>query len=298
MQLKDLKDKILKKEYISFPLIFVSNGDNFIIKQYLNAIAQNQHLTILNINSLKELDDITSSMFFENDDLFVYNVSQDISLSKKDFQKGNVIIIAGKDIKETDIDVVKFDTIENWMIDDYACTLLPGVLKQEVQWLRKVCNYNIYRVDLECSKINCFEKKDQQKIFELINKENGYSDLSDLNIFNLSNAIIKKDIIAIKNIVRDIDNIDIEAVGLVTILLKQFLNIINIQLNKKANAASLGMSEKQFRAISYNCNKYSTNKIMNIYQFLNNLDYKLKSGLLDTSNKDLIQYILNNILDF
>lgn len=298
MQLRDLKDKILKKEYISFPLIFLSNGDDFIIKQYLNAIAQNQHLTILNINSLKELDDITSSMFFENNDLFVYNVSQDISLSKKDFQKGNVIIIANKDIKETDIDAVKFDTIENWMIDDYACTLLPGVLKQEVQWLCKVCNYNIYRVDLECSKINCFEKKDQQKIFELINKENGYSDLSDLNIFNLSNAIIKKDIIAIKNIVRDIENIDIEAVGLVTILLKQFLNIINIQLNKKANAASLGMSEKQFRAISYNCNKYNTNKIMNIYQFLNNLDYKLKSGLLDISNKDLIQYILNNILDF
>lgn len=298
MQLRDLKDKILKKEYISFPLIFMSNGDDFIIKQYLNAIAQNQHLTILNINSLKELDDITSSMFFENNDLFVYNVSQDISLSKKDFQKGNVIIIANKDIKETDIDAVKFDTIENWMIDDYACTLLPGVLKQEVQWLCKVCNYNIYRVDLECSKINCFEKKDQQKIFELINKENGYSDLSDLNIFNLSNAIIKKDIIAIKNIVRDIENIDIEAVGLVTILLKQFLNIINIQLNKKANAASLGMSEKQFRAISYNCNKYNTNKIMNIYQFLNNLDYKLKSGLLDISNKDLIQYILNNILDF
>lgn len=298
MQLKDLKDKILKKEYISFPLIFVSSGDDFIIKQYLNAIAQNQHLTLININSVKELDDITSSMFFENNDLFVYNVSQDTPLSKKDFQKGNVILIANKAIKETDIDVVKFDTIENWMIDDYACTLLPGVLKQEVQWLCKVCNYNIYRVDLECSKINCFEKKDQQEIFELINKENGYSDLSDLNIFNLSNAIIKKDIIAIKNIVRDIDNIDIEAVGLVTILLKQFLNIINIQLNKKANAASLGMSEKQFRAISYNCNKYNTDKIMNIYQFLNNLDYKLKSGLLDISNKDLIQYILNNILDF
>lgn len=298
MQLRELKERINKKESIPFPLIFLASNNDFLIHQYLYSIAKNLSLNIVSICSLKELDDITSSVFYENNDLFVFKADKDMLIKQEDIKNNKVILLSENQIKGSDIDIVKFDKLENWMIEDYAKTLLPGLTIQETNWLCKICNYNVERVDIECQKLSLFDKKEQESIFELINKENGYCDLNDLNIFNLTNAIIKKDIIAIKNIVRDIDNIDIEAVGLVTILLKQFLNIINIQLNKKANAASLGMSEKQFRAISYNCNKYSTNKIMNIYQFLNNLDYKLKSGLLDINNKDLIQYIVNNILDF
>lgn len=298
MQLKDLKDRILTNGHIPFPLIFLSEDDGFLIKQYIEAIAKNERLSVFPITSLKELDGITASVFYEDDKLFVYEAPAEAVLRSSDFAKGKVIITATKEPKDTDIDVVKFIKPEGWMIDDYASVLLPGIPKQEVQWLCKICNYDINRVSLECAKIGCFEKEDQQKVFELINKENGYSDLNDLNIFNLSNAIMKKDSVTIKNIMRDIDNIDIEGTGLVTILLKQFLNVINIQLNKKATAQSLGMSEKQFRAISYNCGKYTSDALINIYSFLNGVDYKLKSGLLDVSNKDLVQYILNNILVF
>ena len=298
MQLKDLKDRILTKGRIPFPLIFLSENNAFLIKQYIEAIAKNGHLSVFPIKSLKELDDITASVFYEDDKLFIYEAPAEAVLRSSDFTKGKVIITTTKEPKDTDIDVVKFIKPESWMIDDYASVLLPGIPKQEVQWLCKICNYDINRVNSECAKIGCFEKGDQQKVFELINKENGYSDLNDLNIFNLSNAIVKKDSVTIKNIMRDIDSIDIEGTGLVTILLKQFLNIINIQLNKKATAQSLGMSEKQFRAVSYNCGKYTSDALISIYAFLNAVDYKLKSGLLDVSNKDLVQYILNNVLVF
>ena len=296
MQLRELKERINKKESITFPLIFLASNNDFLVNQYLYSIAKNLSLNIVSISSLKELDDITSSVFYENNDLFIFKVDKDMLVKQEDVRNNRVIVLAENQIKGSDIDVVKFDKLENWMIEDYAKTLLPGLTIQETTWLCKICNYNIDRVDIECQKLSLFDKKEQESIFELINKENGYCDLNDLNIFNLTNAIIKKDILTIKTIIRDIDNIDIEGTGLVTILLKQFLNIINIQLNNHANAASLNMSEKQFRAISYNCNKYSNDKLISIYKFLNNVDYKLKSGLLDISNKDLVQNILNNIL--
>lgn len=297
MQLRELKERINKKESIPFPLIFFASNNDFLVNQYLYSIAKNLSLNIVSISSLKELDDITSSVFYENNDLFVFKIDKDMLVKQEDIKNNKVILLAENQIKGSDIDVVKFDKLENWMIEDYAKTLLPGLTVQETTWLCKICNYNIDRVDIECQKLSLFDKKEQENIFELINKENGYCDLNDLNIFNLTNAIIKKDILTIKNIIRDIDNIDIEGTGLVTILLKQFLNIINIQLNNHANAASLNMSEKQFRAISYSCNKYSNDKLISIYKFLNNVDYRLKSGLLDISNKDLVQNILNNILN-
>ena len=297
MQLRELKERINKKESIPFPLIFLASNNDFLIHQYLYSIAKNLSLNIVSICSLKELDDITSSVFYENNDLFVFKVDKDMLIKQEDVKNNKVIILSENQIKGSDIDVVKFDKLENWMIEDYAKTLLPGLTIQETNWLCKICNYNVERVDIECQKLSLFDKKEQESIFELINKENGYCDLNDLNIFNLTNAIIKKDILTIKTIIRDIDNIDIEGTGLVTILLKQFLNIINIQLNNHANAASLNMSEKQFRAISYNCNKYSNDKLISIYKFLNDVDYRLKSGLLDISNRDLVQNILNNILN-
>lgn len=297
MQLRELKQRINKKESIPFPLIFLASNNDFLVDQYLYSIAKNLSLNLVSISSIKELDDITSSVFYEGNDLFVYKLEKDILVTAKDIGNNRVIILSENQIKGSDIDVVKFDKLENWMIEDYAKTLLPGLTVQETTWLCKICNYNIERVDVECQKLSLFDKKDQEIIFDLINKENGYCDLNDLNIFNLTNAVIKKDILTIKTIIKDIDNIDIEGTGLVTILLKQFLNIINIQLNNHANAATLGMSEKQFRAISYNCNKYSNTKLINIYKFLNDVDYRLKSGLLDISNKDLVQVVLNNILN-
>lgn len=297
MQLRELKERINKKEIIPFPLIFIASNNDFLVHQYLYSIAKNLSLNTVSISSLKELDDITSSVFYEDDNLFIFKPDKGALITKDDLKNNKVIILSESAIKDSDIDAVRFNKLENWMIEDYAKTLLPGLTVQETNWLCKICNYNIDRVDIECQKLSLFDKQEQESIFELINKENGYCDLNDLNIFNLTNAIIKKDILTIKTIMKDIDNIDIEGTGLVTILLKQFLNIINIQLNHHANAESLNMSEKQFRAISYNCNKYSNDKLISIYKFLNDVDYRIKNGLLDISNNDLVQTILNNILD-
>lgn len=296
MELKELKEKILNKSNIQFPLVFISSNNDFLLDEYLYGISKNLALKLHYISSIGELNDITSSMFYNDDLLFVYKPEKDVIVKEEDVRNNKIIVIYEKLPKENKIDSVEFCKLENWMIEDYASTLLPGLTKQETDWICKICKYNIERVSLECQKLSIFDKNKQSEIFKEINDSNGYCDLNDLNIFNLTNAIVKKDILTIKNVIKDIDNIDIEGTGLVTIMLKQFLNIIKIQMGKNISAEKLGMNERQFRAIQYNCNKYSNNELISNYKFLNEIDYKLKSGLLETSNKELVQYILNKIL--
>ena len=296
MELKELKEKILNKSNIQFPLVFIGSNNDFLLDEYLYGISKNLALKLHYISSIGELNDITSSIFYNDDLLFVYKPEKDVIVKEDDVRNSKIIIIYEKLPKENKIDSVEFCKLENWMIEDYASTLLPGLTKQKTDWICKICKYNIERVNLECEKLSIFDKKKQSEIFKEINDSNGYCDLNDLNIFNLTNAIVKKDILTIKNIIKDIDNIDIEGTGLVTIMLKQFLNIINIQMGKNVSAEKLGMNERQFRAIQYNCNKYSNSELINNYKFLNEIDYKLKSGLLEMTNKELVQYILNNIL--
>ena len=235
--------------------------------------------------------------FFQKKYLYIYKLNKDDNLSKEQLKDYKIILISDTDRKDSDIEKVVFNKLENWQIEAYVQALLPGLDNREVSWLCKNAKYDIWRLDNEASKLNIFDKKDQSKILMAINDDNGYVDLNELTIFNLSNAIMNKDMLGIKKVVEDIDNIDVEGTGLVTILLKNFLNIINIQTNSKATAQSLGMSEKQFRYLQYNqCNKYSNEELFNIYNFLTDIDYKLKSGLLEMTNNQLNYYVLSHII--
>lgn len=297
MELRELKNKILAQEALCFPLLFINYDNDYLIKSYIKKIAENNSLTIKEIESIKEMVDIESGMFKEVDYLYIYNLNKDDNLSKEQLKDYKIILISDTDRKDSDIEKVVFNKLENWQIEAYVQALLPGLDNREVSWLCKNAKYDIWRLDNEASKLNIFDKKDQSKILMAINDDNGYVDLNELTIFNLSNAIMNKDMLGIKKVVEDIDNIDVEGTGLVTILLKNFLNIINIQTNSKATAQSLGMSEKQFRYLQYNqCNKYSNEELFNIYNFLTDIDYKLKSGLLEMTNNQLNYYVLSHII--
>lgn len=297
MILSDLKNNLNSNLKIKLPLVFINDNNDYLIKTYINQIAKNNQLTIKEIENINEMKDIESGMFKEEDYLYVYNVKKDDILDSSDLNNFNIILISSNELKDLDIETVKFDKLLPWQIEAYIQKLIPGLNDIEIQWLCKNANYDIYRLKNEADKLNIFDKKDQDLIFKAVNDDNGYCDLNELTIFNLSNAIILKDIVNIKKVVEDIEYIDIEGTGLITILLKNFLNIINLQTNTKATAESLGMSEKQFRYLKYNqCNKYSDKQLYLIYDFLTDLDYRLKSGLLDMTNTELVYYIISNII--
>lgn len=298
MELVDLKHALQENKPISLPLVFIGSLNDFTVKEYLYRISKILLLNIQEIKSINELQDITSSFLYKDDILFVFPIDKDTYIDNNALKNTNTILISEKEdyVKKCAFDSVKFFKLENWMVEEYCKVKLPGLSKQETDWLCKICKYDINRIDIEINKISIFDKKDQHRIFEEINNDNGYADLNDLTIFNLTNAITKKDILMIKEIMKEIEYIDIEATGLVTILIKQLYNIINIQMDKNATASSLNITDKQFKAIKYNCFKYDNNKLIGMFKFLLDVDYKIKSGLLDLSNKEAVEYIIENII--
>ena len=108
MELRELKNKILAQEALSFPLLFINYDNDYLIKSYVKKIAENNSLTIKEIESIKEMVDIESGMFKEADYLYIYNLNKDDNLSKEQLKDYKIILISDTDRKDSDIDKVVF----------------------------------------------------------------------------------------------------------------------------------------------------------------------------------------------
>lgn len=297
MDNKELKAKINSKELSDEGIVLKYSDNDFICNQYIKEIASYKNKEIVYIENT---NDVQENIF--GDDNYLYVLKTDKFNEPIDSLKNNIIIVCKELGDACRLDYIDMIKIENWQILDYAKYKLPGLSEEEIRWLCDICKYDIYRLDNECSKMSIFNKIEQEQVFESINADDGYVDLNPLTIFNFINYLIKKDIKGIVSILKDLKNIDVEGTGCVTILRKQFLNIINIQLNPKATAESLNMSVKQFNAVRYNCGKFSNSKLIDIYDFLTSIDYRIKSGELQfcndnrLNNAKLVDYIACNIL--
>lgn len=296
MTLEELKDKIISHKAIDLPICLINKDSSFLIKTYIEAIAKNESREIKEVFSLNEIDDIENSMFKENDYLYTFYLTKNQSVTLEQVKNYPLILISEKDIKFENS--VTFEKPLEWQVEEYFKKLVPGLDEREAKWICSNAKYDIDRIKNEADKLNIFDKKDQSRIFQEINNDNGYCDLNELTIFNLSSAIMKKDVLSVKKVIQDIDNIDVEGTGLVTILIKNFYNIIQIQTNKNATPDLLGISPKQFNYLKYNqTNIYSNDELVKNFDFLTSIDYKLKSGLLEMSNQQLVIYVISHVLN-
>ena len=284
-------------------LVFKWSDNSFLAHQYAREIAKVRGLMIKYVDSIDDvIDSLDDAFSFEEseDSLKVYSC-QKFDIPRDTSNLKNIIVICQDTIGDGTC-VYNFPKLEDWQIIAYMKKQCQGLNDNEVKWLFDITssisknNENIFRLSNEADKIKCFSKDEQEKVFKELSNAGGYNDLSPLTIFNFTNAILKKDKLTIMNVLEDIDSIDIEGTGLITILHKNFKQIIDIQLGKNATPESLGMSIKQFKAVEYNCGKFSQSSLIKIFEFITGLDYKLKSGQLDISNQRLIDYIVCSVM--
>ena len=170
-----------------------------------------------------------------------------------------------------------------------------GLSTEAVNWLYDITNGNIYRIQQEMDKLNLFNKDEQLFCLDKFIEDGLYDDLTNFNIFNLTNAIMKRDVQSVHDILAEIQNMDVDPFGLLTILYNSFKNLIKVQLTSNPTAESLGISPKQFSAIKYNnVGRFSAEGLNTIIEFLTNIDFRIKNGDLPTDI--LIEYIITTIL--
>lgn len=292
MDIKKLKSLIINKNYLTDTLIFKYDDNLFIIEQYIKEIANIANKELNYIDDINVLN--SNNKLIEDNYIYVYKTDKLDSC----VNFSNLIIICKKIDKDIVDNIAQYivdvPNLEKWQIKDYVKVKLPKLDALKLNWLCESSNYNIYRLYNEINKFNLFTSSSHNMLFDELNAEDNYIDLTSFNVFDLTNCIVKKDINKLKFILNDIQNINIEPLTFTNILEKNFINILNIQTNPNVSPSDLRLNYNQYKAIKYNCNIYTNNQLMIILDLLFNIDMKLKSGYIDYDL--IIKYIIFNII--
>ncbi len=290
MTCKELKDNILNGKLAFDCMFFVYQDTPFVPLQYAEAIAKTRGLSIAYVDSLSGMPEPDA---FDTDDGNLYVlVTEEIKKIEK--PRKNAIIICKKTNDER---AIEFPKTEAWQVIDYMKARCPGLNDDEISWLYDICKKDIYRIDNELRKIEAFPASQQDAVFDKLTLEGNYADLNQTTVFDFTNAILRNDLVSLARLLKEIGSLDIDAIGLSTILKNGVKNVIDIQFNKDATAESVGMKENQFRAVKYyNVGKFRNDRLIGMYEFLTSIDCRLKSGELQLDNAGLIDYMICNVM--
>lgn len=304
MTIESLKELIETNADLDSMYIFLNSENTFLSNQYIVEISKKKNLKIVYVEDLKALIPDKNDIFgveetIDSTCLYVYHQEtfdfKDSGLK----ELKNLIIVCDKIDDETkeifDPYIIKMPKLEEWMIKDYVYTIADGVDTVKLDWLIKVANNDIYRIENEIAKISIFPKVERNYIFDLLMEEDAFADLNNYHIFDLSTALLQKDLIKIAELVEDVKSWDCEPLGLQVLTSQNFRKVLQIQLSPKPDPDKLGLTSKQIWAIQkYNCGFYSRDQLVSIFDKVTYADYMMKNG--DLSNDKLVDYLILNIL--
>ena len=292
MKLEELKKEIESKQYIENNLIIFKLSDNdFIPKQYINEISNILNKDILYFNSIDELIDSFNSIFSINNYLNVF-VCDSFDCNNQSIKNYKNTFIITKKVKSKiySDNIIEIPKLEEWQYKDYVKSYVKNISDKDAEFLLHVCNKNIYRLSNEVNKLSIFENG--SSMLNSFIDDGVFSDLSNKTIFDFTNALFHRDLDKLRLIETEMSNIDIDDVGLLVTLYNNVKNVILIQLNPNATADDCKMKPNQFWAIKKNnCNIYSKEQLLILFDELTSLDAKFKSGVVPTDI--LIDYITN-----
>ena len=288
MTLQELKSIVQKNDYEESLLIFnTNNADTFIPEQYIREIARTQSLNISYLDSIDSYTHQSSDLFLCESDTTEICVYRCVELKVKDIYvtpKDRLIIITSKippeyleNLRPYVVDVRK---LESWQIKDYIYSLGEGADEADLDELQARCKDNIYRTDSEISKVSLFAKAQRKYVLKELLTEGSLCNENNFNIFNFTNALQVKDIDAAKNILLRRDFVDIEPLGLSTILHQNLRKMICVWLSPNPTPETTGLKSNQIWAIRNLPKKFSKDQLIRLFEEINLIDYKLKSGLL------------------
>lgn len=285
MVISDLKELIeqnrldLNKSYI-----FLYKKDYFLCQQYINELSK--------YNDVSYIDDVSQ---IGNKSIFTnsINVLYLSEIKDFDFKNANTTIVVTQKVNNvSNVEIITFPALLDWQIKDYVYSKLEGVNKKDLDWMISVCNNDLFRIDNEINKLCIFPESIRQQKFNNFLHDNIFSDLTDKNIFNFSNAIFNRDIDELSNIYKIIDYCDVEPLGLVTIIYNNLRKMIEIGFSK--NPESLGYKQSQIYAVKKLTSNYSQDKILRAFDFICDIEYNLKKGFLPEYL--IVDYVTLNIL--
>ena len=290
-------------------------GNNEIIKEHINKIIKENNINRESISSydletdniMSALEDInTLSIFSDKKLVIVYNIE---SLIKKDDknndlyvselikylnnQSDNILIITGKSLPNRKKLITSFDSFStkieatNFDINYYINELLNGykMSNNDIELLKTYCSNDLLRIKNEIEKLKLYRFDEKQitrdDIESLVKKD------LDKTIFDLINSVEKGTKNRSFDIYKELKEQNEEDMKILSMLANNYrliYQIKNLTYTKTDNEIKeiLGISNPKrisvLRSKGYN---YTNKDLENILSFLADLDYKIKTGLID-----------------
>lgn len=304
MTLKELKNQIESNVITDDLIIFECLDSQFIAHQYIAEISRKKCKPILYEESIEPFLYPASDLFNDGtyeieSNLRVCHIPQYSYTGTYITSQKNFIIVTNE-VKDKEIRklldqyIITLPKLENWQIKDWTYSLLPGVPKNELEWLLSITDSNIYRICHTIDKLKLFTEAEQKYLFEAMVEDGEFDDLTSYGIFNFTSAITKKDYNSLIKIYQEIDNVDVNEFGLLKILLQNFKSLILVQLNPNPTPENTGMDSRKLYALKKESRVYSPEQLVKIFQFLCDIDRQVKEGELPT---DIMRdYMLVKIL--
>jgi len=291
MDIVKLKEGIENNKIDSSFKVWVAKDKSsyIIINQYIRLLASNLNLEIKFIDSI---NDIPDQSFIEDTNLYVLKLEKN---TINDIIDRCIVICEENKINYNKDVITEFPKLEDWQVVDFSLAKVTGLDKTTLEWLISLYNGKYYNYINDLNKISIFEESQQKILFDQMLKDGLFDYVSNLTIWDLSNAILKKDLRIIREVLKYKEYLDISPLALATTLYKNFKTVACIQLNSDISANELGISDKQLFVIKkYNCGYYSNECIINIMALLTNVEYLYKYCGLPIDY--LLDYIIVKIL--
>lgn len=305
MDLQQVKNTVLSKQLLKSLIIFICKSSNFVPLQYTDWYRKNG-IEVEYVEDILRLQSSSNSLFdswvSNPDKLYVYSCETfDLPGEKVPYfltTDKSIFVICKEvsDLVKTSFaeNIVNVPKLEKWQIEDLAYSMADGADPQDIDYVLKVCGSDINRLYTELQKIALFAGEERKSLVKDFIYDGIFNDLSRYTIFDITSAIIKRDLQSLREVYLEIENIDCDPLGLVGILIKNFRDIISVQCTNNPSAEACGMDSKKFWAVKYSCGFYTREQLMKIYRMLTSVDKRLKTGELTTDI--IIDYIITYIL--
>lgn len=298
MTCRELKDMIIGRLVGDSLLIFLCKDSFFVADQYAKAIADNRGLDIQYIESEDGLQPESEAFFCEDSGLLRVWHADKLKCSEAIAASKNAIIVC-KEIEGSEIcgdSVVEIDKLTKDNIIEYIQTSCPGLERNRVDWLYDAAGGDIYRVDAEVRKLRQL-RDNQQAVFDEEVREGGIIPAGSVTRYDVVNAVIRKDRRRLAEVAGNPDVLDVDAIGLYSALLGGIEDLLRVQTSISPTAASLGMKDSKFYAVRKNCGRLSDGELVDMFDFLTGLDFRLKSGDLDIDGGQLVGYLITSLME-
>lgn len=287
MTIQELKTDIELNQIKNSLLIFLYSDNAFLADQYTKEIARCLGRDIEYLENLNSISSDAIDIFFSPvqdvvETLRVYRTDKFSHLDEKLMEESNLIVVANKIEPDSKIMyqdyIVEMPKLQSWQIKDYIYSILKGIDTRYLDWLITNCKEDIYRLQAEADKLTIFNEKERSILFQCMVEENAFSDITSQTIFDFTDSIVKKNKNQLIHVYEDIENIDIEAIGLVTVLYQNFRKLIQVWMDKNPTPETTGLSSKQIYAINKLPRVWSQHQLISVFEFLTSVDFKIKTG--------------------